>query len=176
MGFDRVKSRMRDELGTLPDWIESLNGSFYQPQESIERVTAITDQIEQELWDKEDSKLAVVNTDQLLLKLQSKNNIISDGFADDLVEAIDVLENNDYSSMVIYADGHNFSVGANLYMMKKAHEDGLVDTLVGDAVDKLHYSFSRLKHSLKPVVTTTQGKVLGGGCELVMHSICRCIK
>lgn len=170
MGFDRVKSRMRDELGTLPDWIESLNGSFYQPQESIERVTAITDQIEQELWDKEDSKLAVVNTDQLLLKLQSKNNIISDGFADDLVEAIDVLENNDYSSMVIYADGHNFSVGANLYMMKKAHEDGLVDTLVGDAVDKLHYSFSRLKHSLKPVVTTTQGKVLGGGCELVMHS------
>ena len=34
-----------------------------------------------------------------------------------------------------------FSVGANLFLMKKAHEDGLVDDVVAQSIDKLHYSF-----------------------------------
>src|SRR5699024_11785207 len=89
------------------------------------------DFIDSEIWNREDSRLSVVNTDQLLLKLQSGNNIISDGFAKDLIEAVDLLESEDFSSMVLYADGRNFSVGANLYMMKKAHELKQVEELVG---------------------------------------------
>jgi len=72
--------------------------------------------------------------------------------------------------MVLYADGRNFSVGANLYMMKKAHELKQVEELVGPAIDTLHESFSRMKYSLKPIVTAVQGRALGGGCELVLHS------
>lgn len=56
---------------------------------------------------------------QLLLKLQSKNNVITDEFNDALVDAIDLLENDHYTSMVIYTDGNNFSVGANLFLMKR---------------------------------------------------------
>ncbi len=73
---------------------------------------------------------SVTHDDQLLLKLQSKNNVITDEFNDALVDAIDLLENDHYTSMVIYADRNNFSVGANLFLMKKAHEDGLVDDVV----------------------------------------------
>ncbi|KKB25583.1 enoyl-CoA hydratase/isomerase family protein [Staphylococcus carnosus] len=170
MGFDRVKSRIEDELGDLPEWLEDIDGSFYEAGESIENVTPVSDFVDEEIWDNRDSKLSIANGDQLLLKLQSKNNVITDEFNDDLVEAIDMLENQDFSSMVIYADGNNFSVGANLYQMKKAHEDNVVDDAIGNAIEKLHYSFNRLKYSLKPVVTAVQGRALGGGCELVLYS------
>ena len=170
MGFSRVKDRMKEELGELPEWIEKRTEPFYKEGETIERVTPVSDFIDSEIWNREDSRLSVVNTDQLLLKLQSGNNIISDGFAKDLIEAVDLLESEDFSSMVLYADGRNFSVGANLYMMKKAHEMNRVEELVGPAIDTLHKSFNRLKYSLKPIVTAVQGKALGGGCELVLHS------
>lgn len=170
MGFSRVKNRMKEELGELPEWIEKRTESFYKDGESIERVTPVSDFIESEIWNREDSRLSVVNSDQLLLKLQSGNNIISNGFAKDLIEAVDLLESEDFSSMVLYADGRNFSVGANLYMMKKAHEMKKVEELVGPAIDTLHKSFNRMKYSLKPIVTAVQGKALGGGCELVLHS------
>lgn len=170
MGYERVKSRMKEELGQLPDWIEQRNEAFYAEGESIERVTPVTAYIDSELWDRSDSNLSIANKDQLLLKLQSKNNVISNSFLSDLLEAIDKLENEDFTSMVIYAGGNNFSVGANLYQMKKAHEDGKVVSEVGEAVEQLHHVFARLKHALKPVVTAVQGRALGGGCELVLHS------
>ncbi|CEA01011.1 putative 3-hydroxyacyl-CoA dehydrogenase [Jeotgalicoccus saudimassiliensis] len=170
MGFERVKDRMKKELGALPEWIENRTEGFYAEGETIERVTPVSELIESEIWDREDSSLSVVHSDQLLLKLQSGNNIISDGFAKDLIEAVDLLEAEGFSSMVLYADGRNFSVGANLYMMKKAHEMKKVDELVGPAIDTLHESFSRMKYSLKPIVTAVQGRALGGGCELVLHS------
>ncbi len=161
---------MKEELGELPEWIEERTQPFYEEGESIERVTPVSELIDSEIWNREDSNLSVVNTDQLLLKLQSNNNIISDGFSKDLVEAVDLLETEDFSSMVLYANGRNFSVGANLYMMKKSHEMKKVEELVGPAIDQLHNSFNRMKYSLKPIVTAVQGKALGGGCELVLHS------
>src|SRR5699024_1881542 len=100
MGFSRVKDRMKEELGELPEWIEKRTEPFYKEGETIERVTPVSDFIDSEIWNREDSRLSVVNTDQLLLKLQSGNNIISDGFAKDLIEAVDLLESEDFSSMV----------------------------------------------------------------------------
>ncbi len=44
---------------------------------------------------------SVTHDNQLLLKLQSKNNVITDEFNDALVDAIDLLENDHYTSMVI---------------------------------------------------------------------------
>ena len=170
MGFDRVKARIEDELGDLPDWLDEVNGSFYEEGETIENVTPVSDFVGEEIWNNRDSKLSIANGNQLLLKLQSKNNVITDDFNDDLVEAIDMLENQDFSSMVIYADGNNFSVGANLYQMKKAYEENAVDEQIAHAIEKLHYSFNRLKYSLKPVVTAVHGRALGGGCELVLYS------
>ncbi|WP_017549210.1 3-hydroxyacyl-CoA dehydrogenase NAD-binding domain-containing protein [Salinicoccus carnicancri] len=170
MGFERVKERMENELGELPGWIKKRDTPFYSESDSIERVTPVSEFTDSEIWNREDSLLSVAHSDQLLLKLQSRNNIISDDFAGDLIESIDLLENEDYSSMVIYAEGRHFSVGADLYLMKKMHEDNRVEEIVGPAIDKLHESFNRLKYALKPVVTAVYGKSLGGGCELVLHS------
>ncbi len=96
-GFERVKSRMKEELAQLPDWIEQRTAPFYSEGESIERITPVAEYIDEEIWDKEDSNLSVANKDQLLLKLQSKNNVISNGFLDDLLDAINKLESEDYT-------------------------------------------------------------------------------
>ncbi|GGI43099.1 3-hydroxyacyl-CoA dehydrogenase/enoyl-CoA hydratase family protein [Mammaliicoccus stepanovicii] len=170
MGFERVKDRMKAELGELPEWIEKQTEPFYKDGESIERMTPISAFVDREIWNREDSSLSVANKDQLLLKIQSKNNIISDNFANDLIESIDLLEREDYTSMVLYADGNNFSVGANLNLMKLAHEQNSVEKSVGPAIDNLHESFGRMKYALKPIVTAIQGRALGGGCEVVLHS------
>ncbi|HEC2181081.1 TPA: enoyl-CoA hydratase/isomerase family protein [Staphylococcus delphini] len=170
MGFNRVKERIESELGPLPDWIQQCEAGFYKENETIDYVTPIEQQLDRIVWQRSDSRLAVIHQKQLLLKLTSRNNVITDAFNDDLVEALDLLENEDYSSMVIYADGPHFSVGANLYEMKKAHETNQVDTLIAPAIDQLHASFNRLKYCTKPIVTAVQGRVLGGGCELVLHT------
>lgn len=170
MGFDRVKTRIEAELGPLPTWVHQRAHGFYAEGETIAYVTPIEQQLDQILWQRKDSQLAIVNENQLLLKLRSQNNVITAAFNDDLVEAIEMLEHEPYSSMVIYADGPHFSVGANLYAMKKAHETHQINEQIAPAIDQLHTTFNRLKYSKKPIVTAIQGRVLGGGCELVLHS------
>lgn len=170
MGFERVKSRMNEELGDLPTWIENRDQAFYTEDETIERITPIAQFVNEEIWNRDDSNLSRANDNQLLLKLQSDNNVVSDRFMKDLIEAIDLLENEDYTSMVIYAGGHNFCVGADLKQMAYAHQQNQVDEKIGAAIEQLHYGFSRLKYALKPIVTAVHGRALGGGCELVLHS------
>src|SRR5699024_12105851 len=41
MGYERVKSRMKEELGQLPDWIEQRNEPFYDECESIKCVNSV---------------------------------------------------------------------------------------------------------------------------------------
>src|SRR5699024_9796477 len=114
MGFERVKNRMKEELGELPDWIEERTSGFYEAGETIERTAPVASFIDSQIWDREDSNLSVVHSDQLLLKLQSANNIISDGCFSDPIEAIDVLDTAHYSSMLRYARGRNVDDGSTL--------------------------------------------------------------
>src|SRR5699024_6853637 len=65
MGYESVKSSMKEELGQLPDWIEQRNESFYAKGESIEHVTPVTAYIDKAIWDRSDSNLSVANKDQL---------------------------------------------------------------------------------------------------------------
>ena len=42
MGYERVKKRIEDELGDLPQWISDLDGGFYKQDETIEYATPIS--------------------------------------------------------------------------------------------------------------------------------------
>ncbi|MDN8960675.1 3-hydroxyacyl-CoA dehydrogenase, partial [Staphylococcus aureus] len=77
--------------------------------ETIEYATPVSHFVKDELWDKGDAKLSVTHDDQLILKLQSKNNVITEEINEALVDAIDILEKDHYTRKVIYADGNNFS-------------------------------------------------------------------
>lgn len=170
MGFERVKERIEEELGELPDWVANRTEPFYQENETLEKVTPIAEFVTDNIWDRKDSKLDVAHDNQLLFKLQTKNNVLSDQFGKDLIEAIDTLETGPYSSMVLYSEGANFSLGADLYGMKMAIEKDKVDELIGDSITLLHTAVNRLRYAEKPIVTATQGRALGGGAEILLAS------
>lgn len=170
MGFERVKNRMLSELGEVPQWIIDRTTPFYEKEESLDNVIPVEEYIERNLWDREDSSLNVTDSQQLIFKIQTKNNTLTAQLSLDLIEAIDVLENDSYSSMVVYSPGAHFSVGANLYMMKGAIEKGKVDDLIGKTIAELHQAVNRMRYSSKPIVTAVQGRALGGGAELILAS------
>ncbi len=55
MGYVRVKKRMEDEFGDLPQWISDLDGGFYKKDETIEYATPVSHFVKDELWDKGDA-------------------------------------------------------------------------------------------------------------------------
>lgn len=74
-----------------------------------------------------------------------------------------------YRALVIYNEGSNFSVGANiglLWIIMKLRAWFLARALVryGQSV------YKRLKYAPFPVVAAPSGLALGGGCEILLHS------
>ncbi len=86
----------------LPQWISDLDGGFYKQDETIEYATPVSHFVKDlNFGIKVMPNFSVTHDDQLLLKLQSKNNVITDEFNDALVDAIDLLENDHYTSIVV---------------------------------------------------------------------------
>lgn len=170
MGYDKVKERMRTELGELPDWIEERNEPFYQKGQGLSSAAKAEDYAHTQVWKTEDSELLVTEDLYLLLALRTPNNTITVGFEQDMIDAVDLLENQEYKGLLLYSDGPHFSVGANLYYMKMAIDQNLVDTETRKGSELFHEAVRRMKFSLKPIVTAAKGRALGGGAELLMAS------
>jgi 3-hydroxyacyl-CoA dehydrogenase len=79
------------------------------------------------------------------------------------------LVKTDYKALVIYNEGSNFSVGANLGLaLFAANIAGWNDiqALVGAG----QFAYKALKYAPFPVVAAPAGMALGGGCEILLHS------
>lgn len=170
MGLDRVKDRMAKELGELPEWIKERNEPFYQKGQSISPASKPEDFAHKQVWKTEDSELFATEDNFLMLAMRTPNNTITIGFEGDIVKAVDVLENEDYKGLLLYSDGPQFSVGANLYYMKMAIDQNMVDTETRKGSELFHEAVRRMKFAAKPIVTAVKGRALGGGAELVMAS------
>ena len=73
-----------------------------------------------------------------------------------------------HKALVIYNEAANFSVGANILMIKWAAKIGAwfaIDYLI-DKGQELHRA---LKYAPFPVVGAPSGMALGGGCEVLLH-------
>src|SRR5699024_8629340 len=68
MGYERVKERIQEELGDLPDWVADRKEPFYEKGEILEQTTPIQEFVEEDIWNREDSKLSVTKNHQLLFK------------------------------------------------------------------------------------------------------------
>ncbi len=98
----------------------------------------------------------------------SKMNALDEPIMDLLGKSIRVVKES-YKALVIYSEGANFSVGANLGMALFA-----ANIAAWPEIEKLALAgqgaFQQLKYAPFPVVAAAAGLALGGGCEVLLHS------
>jgi 3-hydroxyacyl-CoA dehydrogenase len=111
------------------------------------------------LWDIDDGVLC--------LEFHSKMNSINPLVLGMVDKAVRLVPGR-YKALVIYNEGSNFSVGANIGLLliaMKLRASFAVRYLVRKGQDV----YSRLKYAPFPIVGAPSGLALGGGCEVLLH-------
>lgn len=170
IGFEDVKARLKEEFGSLPTWIEERNESFYGDGEGISSVKGLQEYVKSVVWSNPNvSDLYETEDDTLIYVMRSRNNTFTNEFAKDTIKAVDFLNNSKFKSMVLYSEGPNFSLGANLGDVSTLIKEGKLNE-ISDLIDVVHDAVYTLKYSDKPIVTASKGRALGGGAELLLSS------
>jgi 3-hydroxyacyl-CoA dehydrogenase len=98
----------------------------------------------------------------------SKSNALDDKIIELLGKTIEVVGAR-FKALVIYNEGSNFSLGANLGLMLFA-----ANIAAWGEIEKLlaagQKTYKALKYAPFPVVAAPAGMALGGGCEIVLHA------
>jgi 3-hydroxyacyl-CoA dehydrogenase len=98
----------------------------------------------------------------------SKSNALDDKTIELLAKTIEVVAAR-FKALVIYNEGSNFSLGANLGLALFA-----ANIAAWGEIDKQlvagQQAYKALKYAPFPVVAAPAGMALGGGCEIVLHA------
>ncbi len=112
------------------------------------------------VWDLDDGVLC--------FEFTSKSNSL-DGEIIALLGSTLALVQQKYKALVIYNEGQNFSVGANLGLAIFA-----ANIAAWGEIEKLlaagQQTLKAMKYAPFPVVAAPAGMALGGGCEILLHS------
>jgi 3-hydroxyacyl-CoA dehydrogenase len=104
----------------------------------------------------------------LCFEFTSKSNSLDDQVITLLGKTIPLVQAK-YKALVVYNEGRNFSVGANLGLAIFA-----ANIAAWSEIDKLiaagQQTYKALKYAPFPVVSAPAGMALGGGCEILLHS------
>ncbi len=104
----------------------------------------------------------------LCFEFTSKSNSLDEQIMSLLGKTI-ALVKKEYKALVIYNEGSNFSVGANIGLALFAANIAAwmqVESMVATGQDMMQ----KLKYAPFPVVAAPSGMALGGGCEFLLHS------
>lgn len=101
-------------------------------------------------------------------EFHTKMNALDPDVLDLLVKSIGLVE-KEMRAMVIYNEGSNFSVGANIGLALFAANTA-VWPMVEDMVTKGQKAYRKLKYAPFPVVAAPSGMALGGGCEICLNA------
>ena len=98
----------------------------------------------------------------------SKMNALDEGIIMLLMQSIEAVRER-FKALVIYNEGTNFSVGANLGVALFAANIAAWSE-VEKGVEAGQKAYQALKYAPFPVVAAPAGMALGGGCEILLHS------
>ncbi|MGH7006327.1 MAG: enoyl-CoA hydratase/isomerase family protein, partial [Alphaproteobacteria bacterium] len=101
-------------------------------------------------------------------EIHTKMNAIDNDVADLLSKSLDHVGKN-MKALVLYNEGDNFSVGANIGLALFAANVG-VWPMIESLIEGGQKAYKRMKYSPFPVVGAPSGMALGGGCEMLLHS------
>ncbi len=101
-------------------------------------------------------------------EVHTKMNAIDADVADLLSKSLDHVGKN-MKALVLYNEGDNFSVGANIGLALFAANVGVWPMIEG-MIEAGQKAMKRMKYSPFPVVAAPSGMALGGGCEMLLHS------
>ncbi|MBD2066353.1 enoyl-CoA hydratase/isomerase family protein [Leptolyngbya sp. FACHB-671] len=192
LGFETVLTDMRAVDILIPEWIEIMHrnsaSSFYWndqyvyelgrsnelhyipleiPADEMKLETVKADP-QRTLWHNPEAALLDLGDGIVLYEFRSKGNTLSLKVVDGLDEVLKLLETrDDFKGLVIGNDSPHFSGGANLAEMGVLAQSGNFDAL-DNLIVQFQTILQRIRYASKPIVAAIQGRVLGGGCELVM--------
>ncbi len=102
------------------------------------------------------------------LEVHTKMNSIDENVLSMIDKALKVVPKA-HKALVIYNEGDQFSVGANLGLALFAANTALWPMIEG-LVSQGQKAYLGLKYAPFPVVAAPAGLALGGGCEMVLHA------
>lgn len=186
LGFETVLNDLRAAEIPLPAWIEPMqqagatgfyrDDQVYVPGEQFIAVETPADAIDLDslkaepsrtLWHNPEAALLDLGDGVVLYEFRSKGNTLSLKVVEGLSVVLDLLDRKDWRGLVIGNGGPHFSAGANLAEMGRMAQSGHMDAIAALIV-QFQSLLQRLHYFPKPIVAAIQGRVLGGGCELVM--------
>ncbi len=103
----------------------------------------------------------------LLYEFHAKMNAIDDDIIAMGYKALEMLDKPEWNGLVMGNNGQNFCVGANIFAVAMAAQQGAWDQLdqMIHGLQKLTFD---LRYAPKPVVTAPHQQALGGGVEMAM--------
>ncbi|MDR5696345.1 MAG: 3-hydroxyacyl-CoA dehydrogenase/enoyl-CoA hydratase family protein [Armatimonadota bacterium] len=191
LGVEEIANRLTAEGVALPELVRDVlaagDGSFYRrrngtleafdPRERAYRPVAWPEGVIVLAERKSQGAVVARNPGASLVDLgdgvgcvefHSKMNAIGEDIVSMLHRALREADIR-FDALVIGNQGQDFSVGANLmFLLIEAQEHNWEDLDL--AVRTFQNVNMAIKYARKPIVVAPRGRVLGGGCEIVLHA------
>jgi 3-hydroxyacyl-CoA dehydrogenase len=159
--FYRVENGRRQYLGVDGAYHDMIRPAGVLLLEDVKRAAKpVLKNASAALWD--------IGDGVACFEFTSKSNALDDQIMALLHETIATVQAR-FKALVIYNEGDNFSLGANLGLALFAANIaawGEIEKLVAAGQKTL----KALKYAPFPVVAAPSGMALGGGCEIVLHA------
>ena len=158
--FWRVADGRRQYFGTDSAWHDLVRPAGVETLADIRlRTRPVARNRSASLWD--------VGDGVLCLEFHSKMNALNPLSLAMIRKAVAIVPGR-YTGLVIYNEGSNFSVGANIGLLlglAMLRAGPLIRWMVRQGQD----AYKALKYAPFPVVGAPSGLALGGGCEILLH-------
>jgi 3-hydroxyacyl-CoA dehydrogenase len=104
----------------------------------------------------------------LCLEFHTKMNALDEGVVRMVQKATALVDGKRWRALVVYNEGANFSVGANIGIALFVANIALWPAIEASIAEG-QGTFKAMKYAPFPVVGAPAGMALGGGCEILLH-------